>query len=51
MEVVSMFLFISAIDKYVIKVNNNKLAYNQLEQLIHEPNEHTSCISQAKRHN
>jgi len=50
-EVVGMLLFIPAIHKYVIKIHNNKLAYDQSKHLIHKPHEGARCISQAKWHN
>jgi len=49
-EVASMFLFLSAIYKNLIKVNGNKLACARPKHLIYESYEGAWCISQAKRH-
>jgi len=45
-----MLLFIPAIHKYVIKIHNDKLAYDRSKHLIHKSYEGARCISQAKWH-
>jgi len=49
-KVIGVLLLISAIHKYVIKVYNDKLAYDWPRNLIHKPYEGVRCISQAKWH-
>jgi len=49
-KVISRLLLIPAVHKYVIKVHNGKLAYDEPKHLIHKPHEGARCISQAKWH-
>ena len=49
-KLVCMLLFILAIHKNVIEIDNNKLAYDRPKHFIHKSHEGARCISQAKWH-
>ena len=45
-----MLFFTLAIHQYVIKVDNNELANEGLEDLVHKPHKSTWCICQPEWH-
>ena len=50
MEMLSMILLTSAIDEYIIKIDNNKSVNHRFEYLVHQSHEGARGISQAKGH-